>query len=97
MNVNPEYRHGAWHWTQPYVLYNYRVEQQQPQQPVWNLDSEVTDLAQARAVEHDLGQHRVANQDTDIKPDDGDNRHGGDCVLMNFKLKRFAFFRQRLK
>ena len=50
MNVNPEYRDGAWHWTQPYVLYNYRVEQQQPQQPVWNLDSKVTDLAQARAV-----------------------------------------------
>ena len=50
MNVNPEYRDGAWHWTQPYVLYNYRVEPEQSQQPVWNLDSEVTDLAQARAV-----------------------------------------------
>src|SRR6266540_5504850 len=35
-------------------------------------------LAEPRSVEHDLGQHRIADQDAEIKTDDGD--HGNESV-----------------
>lgn len=43
------YADGRWRWTQPYVQYHYRAEPPKPAE-VWNIDSEVTDLTQARAV-----------------------------------------------
>jgi hypothetical protein len=47
--INLQWRDGTWRWTQPYVQYSYRPEPEAAPE-VWNIDSEVTDLAQARAV-----------------------------------------------